>query len=83
FSTLYGLTWTAYAIAGAIGPILMGRAFDASSSYQSFVAQLSILTLASAALMLFMPSYRTPQPETRSQPDPQNISPVFNQLPPE
>ena len=28
FSTLYGLTWTAYAIAGAIGPVLMGQAFD-------------------------------------------------------
>ncbi|MEO8662872.1 MAG: MFS transporter, partial [Bryobacteraceae bacterium] len=26
FSTLYGLTWTAYALAGAIGPVLMGRA---------------------------------------------------------
>ena len=26
FSTLYGLTWTAYAIAAAIGPVIMGRA---------------------------------------------------------
>src|SRR6185436_10437853 len=34
FSTLYGLTWTAYAIAGAIGPILMGQAFDVSGSYE-------------------------------------------------
>jgi len=30
FSTLYGFTWTAYAIAGAVGPIVMGRAFDAT-----------------------------------------------------
>ncbi len=30
FSTLYGLTWTAYAIAGAMGPVVMGRAFDAT-----------------------------------------------------
>ena len=28
FSMLYGFTWTGYAIAGAIGPVLMGRAFD-------------------------------------------------------
>ena len=28
FSMLYGFCWTAYAIAGAIGPVLMGRAFD-------------------------------------------------------
>ena len=33
FSTLYGFTWTVYAIAGAIGPILMGRAFDLTGSY--------------------------------------------------
>jgi MFS family permease len=30
FSTLYGLTWTFYAAAGAIGPVLLGRAFDAT-----------------------------------------------------
>ena len=24
----YGLTWTFYAAAGAIGPVLLGRAFD-------------------------------------------------------
>src|ERR1039458_7788696 len=33
FSTLYGFTWTAYAIAGAIGPLLMGMAFDVTGSY--------------------------------------------------
>jgi uncharacterized peroxidase-related enzyme len=35
FSTLYGFTWTAYAIAGALGPVIMGRAFDATGSYRS------------------------------------------------
>ncbi len=34
FSTLYGFTWTAYACAGAVGPILMGKAFDATGSYE-------------------------------------------------
>jgi hypothetical protein len=28
FATLYGLSWTAYAIGGALGPILMGHGFD-------------------------------------------------------
>lgn len=32
FSTFYGFTWTAYALASAIGPVLMGRAFDATAS---------------------------------------------------
>ena len=35
FSVLYTLTWTAYAIAGAIGPVLMGKAFDATGSVHS------------------------------------------------
>lgn len=83
FATLYGLTWTAYAIAGAIGPILMGRAFDATSSYQAFVLQLSAISLAAAILMLLLPSYHNLRPEPESQPDPRNISPVFNELPPD
>jgi predicted MFS family arabinose efflux permease len=57
FSTLYGLTWTAYAIAGAIGPVIMGKAFDATGSYQALLMQLAALTAGSAALMLFMPRY--------------------------
>jgi predicted MFS family arabinose efflux permease len=58
FSMLYGFSWTAYAIAGAIGPVLMGRAFDTSASYQALAVKLSILTLFSAGLMLGMPAYR-------------------------
>ena len=27
-ATLYGLSWTAYAIGGALGPILIGHGFD-------------------------------------------------------
>ena len=57
FSTLYGLTWTAYAIAGAIGPVIMGRAFDATGSYKALLAQLAALTAGSAALMLLLPRY--------------------------
>jgi hypothetical protein len=33
FSALYGFTWTAYAVAGATGPVLMGKVFDATHSY--------------------------------------------------
>jgi predicted MFS family arabinose efflux permease len=57
FSMLYGLTWTGYAIAGAMGPVLMGRAFDSTASYQSLAVTLSGLTLFAAALMLVMPGY--------------------------
>jgi MFS family permease len=57
FSMLYGLTWTGYAIAGAIGPVLMGRAFDTTASYQALAVKLSLLTLVAAGLMLAMPAY--------------------------
>jgi len=57
FSTLYGFTWTAYALAAALGPVLMGRAFDAAGSYEAFLLQLSVITLASGGLMLLMPNY--------------------------
>jgi predicted MFS family arabinose efflux permease len=57
FSMLYGFTWTAYACAGAIGPVLMGRAFDATGSYEALLVQLAIGTLAVAALMLLLPRY--------------------------
>lgn len=57
FAMLYGLTWTAYAIAGAVGPILMGRAFDATGSYTTLLTQLAVGTFVIAALMLLMPGY--------------------------
>lgn len=57
FSTLYGFTWTAYAIAGAIGPVVMGRAFDATGSYATLLTILAAATLVSASLFLFLPRY--------------------------
>lgn len=57
FSTLYGFTWTAYAIAGALGPVLMGRAFDVTGSYTVFLAGLSALMLLAAGMMLFLPEF--------------------------
>jgi MFS family permease len=56
-STLYGFTWVATGFAGAIGPILIGRAFDATGSYEVLLVRLAIVTLAVAALMLAMPRY--------------------------
>ena len=58
FSTLYGLTWTAYAIAGAIGPVVMGRAFDLTRSYTSFLFILAGTTAVAAVLTLTMPRYK-------------------------
>ncbi len=57
FSALYGLTWTAYAIAGAAGPILMGRAFDVTESYTTLLTVLAGVIVAVAALNVFLPRY--------------------------
>ena len=58
FSVLYGLTWTAYAIAGAIGPILMGRAFDVAGSYATLLPVLAGVTMMVAMMMLLLPRYQ-------------------------
>jgi MFS family permease len=57
FSTLYGLTWTFYAAAGAIGPVLLGRAFDATGSYASLLILLAAALAVAAATNLLLPTY--------------------------
>lgn len=57
FSTLYGLTWTFYAAAGAIGPVILGRAFDATGSYTSLLVLLAVALAIAAALNLLLPRY--------------------------
>ena len=57
FSALYGMTWTAYAIAGAVGPILMGRAFDVTDSYTTLLTVLAGVIVAVATLNVFLPRY--------------------------
>ena len=58
FSTLYGLSWTAYAIGGATGPVVMGHAFDRAGSYQPVTVLLFAAPLVVAALLqLLLPKY--------------------------
>ena len=67
FSTLYGLSWTVYAIAGAVGPVIMGRAFDLTASYEVLLSRLSVFTLLTALLMLFLPRYESAAPSQQSK----------------
>ena len=57
FSTLYGLTWTFYAIAGAIGPVILGRAFDSTGSYATLLAALALATALAAVMLLLLPRH--------------------------
>ena len=56
-ATLFGVIWMAFGLAGAIGPILMGRAFDATGSYEGVLFGLAFGVIAAAALMLTLPGY--------------------------
>jgi MFS family permease len=60
FSTLYGLTWTFYAAAGAIGPVILGRAFDLTGSYTSLLSLLAAILGIAAVMNLFLPRYSDP-----------------------
>lgn len=62
FSTLYGFTWTFYAIAGALGPVILGRAFDSTGSYSLLLSLLAAALAMAGAVMLLLPRYTRPQP---------------------
>ena len=54
-STLFGTAWLAFGLAGAVGPIAMGRAHDATGSYEVVLVYMAVGTLAIAALILSLP----------------------------
>jgi len=62
FSTLYGLTWTFYAAAGAAGPVILGRAYDSTGSYVSFLVILALALAIAGLANLLLPKY--PQPSS-------------------
>jgi MFS family permease len=57
FSTLYGFAFAASALAGATGPILLGRTFDATGSYDTLLPKIAGFMLVVAPLMLTLPRY--------------------------
>jgi predicted MFS family arabinose efflux permease len=59
FSVLYGLTWTAYAIGGGIGPVVVGRFYDRAGSYEPrLIVLLALVAFAAAAVSLLLRSDR-------------------------
>jgi predicted MFS family arabinose efflux permease len=67
FSVLYGLTWTAYAVGGATGPMVVGHLYDGAGAYLPiFIMGLAGVALAAAILSLFLrhdpnPAVRNPE----------------------
>jgi predicted MFS family arabinose efflux permease len=59
FSVLYGLTWTAYAVGGGTGPVVIGHLYDRAGSYEPrFIVGLAVVAFASAAVSLLLRSDR-------------------------
>jgi MFS family permease len=57
-STLYAMTWTAYAIGGATGPLVVGRVFDNLGSYRPVSIQfLALPAFIPCFLMFLLPRY--------------------------
>jgi MFS family permease len=57
-STLYALTWSAYAIGAATGPLIVGRLFDSFGSYRPATMQvLALPALIPSLLMFLLPRY--------------------------
>jgi MFS family permease len=57
FSTLYGVTWTFYAAAGATGPVILGRAYDSTGSYVSLLTILAVALGLAGSINLLLPKY--------------------------
>jgi predicted MFS family arabinose efflux permease len=57
FSVLYGLSWTAYAIGGATGPLWIGHLYDRAGAYlPRFIVYLAAVAFGAVILSLFLHS---------------------------
>jgi predicted MFS family arabinose efflux permease len=57
FSVLYGLTWTAYAIGGATGPLWMGHLYDRAGAYlPRFIVYLAGVAFGAVIISFFLQS---------------------------
>jgi MFS family permease len=63
FSEIYGYAFTAYALAGALGPLLMGWSFDRFHSYSTALLGLAAAKLTGAAVLASLPRYPVPAEE--------------------
>jgi MFS family permease len=57
FSEIYGYAFTAYALAGALGPLLMGWSYDRFHSYSTALLCLAAAMLTGAAVLASLPRY--------------------------
>jgi MFS family permease len=57
FSEIYGYAFTAYALAGALGPLVMGWSYDSFHSYSTALVCLAAAMFTGAAVLASLPRY--------------------------
>jgi MFS family permease len=66
FGEIYGYLFAVFTFGGVIGPVLMGKAFDALGSYRPILLVFAVATLLASVLMTRLGPYRStelaPQP---------------------
>jgi cyanate permease len=58
FGRVYSSAFAAFALAGALGPLIMGTGFDSTGSYRVPLASFLAATLLATALMTCLGPYR-------------------------
>jgi cyanate permease len=69
FSSLYGLVYSGFAVAGAIAPLLLGRIYDKTGSYTGILSIFSGITVLAGIGMLLLPAYGDAAQQTSAQSD--------------
>ncbi len=60
FTELFGYVFAVYAVAGALGPALMGLGYDRFGDYRLTIAALAVAISTSTLLMLRLPQFQKP-----------------------
>ena len=58
FSTLYGMVYSTFAVAGAIAPLVLGHVYDVTGSYTGILNVFCSVTLVASVAMFALPRYR-------------------------
>jgi MFS family permease len=58
FSTLYGMVYSTFAVAGAFAPLVLGHIYDRTGSYTGIMNAFCAVTLVASLAMLALPAYR-------------------------
>lgn len=78
FSTLYGVSYSVYAIAGGTAPLWLGYIYDSTGSYTRVLSWFSLLAAAIAFGMLALPAYRYAAEAPSAQEHlPEDLNPSF------